>query len=196
MLAGGRYLQLDDSLRITENLQVEQSVRGVGNIVVIDQFNTRNQFYGGQIGFDGEYRKNRWFLGGSGKVALGNMRQSVSINGATIFNDGPAPGVESGGLLALAGTNIGEYKRDRFAVVPEAGVKIGYYFKPNLRGFVGYDVLYASSVVRPGDQIDLNVNPTFLPRNGPPIGAAVPQFQFRSTDFWAHGVSFGLELRY
>jgi len=81
-------------------------------------------------------------------------------------------------------------------LVPELGVKFGYNFTEHLRGYVGYDVLYASNVVRPGDQVDTFVNSSFIPPRGTPVGAPLPHFQFRTTDFWAQGVSFGLELRY
>jgi Putative beta barrel porin-7 (BBP7) len=205
LLAGFRYLNLQESLQIGENLTVTQTTpSGIGtqlatdptNFAVADSFSTRNNFYGGQLGLDGEWRHGRWFLGATGKVAVGDMQQSVSINGATVITGGPGAGTFPGGLLALKGTNIGTYNRDVFAVVPEVGVKLGFYFTERLRGFVGYDVIYASNVVRPGDQIDRNVNPTYQPNNGPPQGAPLPGFQFRTSDFWAQGLTAGIEWRY
>jgi hypothetical protein len=59
--------------------------------------------------------------------------------------------------------------------------------------------MYWSSVVRPGDQIDTTINRTQLPSVFAPgmlVGAPRPGFQFHPTDFWAQGVSFGLELQY
>jgi len=195
-LTGFRYLNIDENLQITENLTLQdRTERGVGNIIVQDNFHTRNSFYGGQLGVDAEYRWRRWFVSGTGKLALGDMHQLVNIDGFTAFRDGPNPGVERGGLLALP-SNIGSYNRDTFCVVPELGLRLGFNFTERFRGYVGYDVLYVSTVVRPGDQIDTNINPTFLPRNGPAVGAPMPAFQYHSTDFWAQGVSFGLEWRY
>jgi hypothetical protein len=49
--------------------------------------------------------------------------------------------------------------------------------------FAAYDFLYLSEVVRPGDQIDHNLVPSPLPI-------------FNRTDFWAQGVSFGLEVKF
>ena len=69
----------------------------------------------------------------------------------------------AGGLLALPGANIGRYTQSKFAVVPEAGVKIGYHLTPNLRLAVGYNFLYLSSVLRPGDQIDTGLDVTRIP---------------------------------
>jgi hypothetical protein len=196
-LWGFRHLTLTENVNITEDLRnISQPIAGSTSIGVSDRFFTRNEFYGGQVGIDGEYRWRGWFVGGNAKLAAGTMHQHVVIDGTTVFRDGLMPAIVRGGLLALPGTNIGTYNRDTFALVPELGVKLGYNFTEHLRGYVGYDVVYASSVVRPGDQIDTNVNSSFLPRGGSPAGAPLPRFIFRSTDFWAQGVNFGLEVRY
>ncbi len=85
----------------------------------------------------------------------------------------------------------------RFAVVPELGLNLGYQFTPVIRGFVGYNFIYWSDVVRPGQQIDLNVNRTFQPGSAiPRTGATVPGFPFTGTDFWAQGLTVGLEFRF
>jgi len=81
---------------------------------VQDSFLTRNEFYGGQFGLDGEWRLGRWFLGGTAKLAMGSMHQIVVIDG---FTSSSAAGTQRGGLLALP-TNIGHYSRDTFALVP------------------------------------------------------------------------------
>ncbi|MGG7379585.1 BBP7 family outer membrane beta-barrel protein, partial [Escherichia coli] len=60
-----------------------------------------------------------------------------------------------GGLLALP-SNIGNFQRNRFGVVPQVGLKVGYNLTDNLRVYVGYDFLWWCNVVRPGDQIDTN----------------------------------------
>jgi hypothetical protein len=52
--------------------------------------------------------------------------------------------------------------------------------------------------VRPGDQIDLDVNGNLLNRNGTPDPATIvpgdhPRFDFRQTDLWAQGLNLGAE---
>jgi hypothetical protein len=206
-LAGFRYLELDEKLGITESLLVPAGAatpRAVGpaGILVLDQFKTWNQFYGGQVGADTEFGYGRWFLGLNGKVALGTLHQVVDINGSTTFSQpGVNPSTVQGGLLAQP-TNIGRFSRDRLAVLPEFGLKLGYQFNDHLRVFVGYNLLYINNVVRPGDQIDRTINITQIPNvTSPPSGEPVrgtprPLFTFRSTDFWAQGVNCGLEFRY
>ena len=86
-------------------------------------------------------------------------------------------------------------------MVPEVGVNVGYNFTPWLRGFLGYNFLYWSNVVRPGEQIDREINVRQIPGPNFPTGGsnttvARPTVPFKSTDFWAHGVNLGLELKY
>jgi hypothetical protein len=50
-------------------------------------------------------------------------------------------------------------------------------------------------MVRPGDQVDLLVNPTQI-NSGTLVGAARPQFDFKESDFWLQGVNLGLEYRW
>ena len=52
-----------------------------------DRFDTINNFYGGQLGARAEYRMGAFFVAARGTVALGNMHESVEINGATTTDD-------------------------------------------------------------------------------------------------------------
>jgi hypothetical protein len=203
LIAGFRYLGLNEDLGITENLTTLATAPSPPfvpgeMITVADGFGTRNNFYGGQIGLRTEWRRGSWFVNVLGKVALGDTHQEVRINGTTDFTD---PGValvrQQGGMLALP-TNIGNYSRDQFSVVPEIGFNVGRQMTDHLRVFVGYTLLYWSNVVRPGDQIDFGVNTTQLPTPTGPgtlVGEARPAFAFRNTDLWAQGINFGVEIR-
>jgi hypothetical protein len=199
LLAGYRYLDLEESLQIRESLTALVPLTGTtagDRIMVTDRFGTRNQFNGGQVGVDGEWFFNRFSLGGFVKVALGNMHETVSINGNTIFT--PVGGVSAtlpGGLLAQ-GSNIGTFHENRFAVVPEVGFKVGYRITDWCRAYVGYNFLYLSDVMRPGDQIDPRVNINQLPRLSQVSTLPIPppSVPFRHSDFWAQGVNFGFQF--
>jgi hypothetical protein len=195
-LAGFRYLELDEGLTITENITgVPGGIFDGSSTSVMDSFHTRNDFYGGQIGIDAEWRVGKWSFEGIGKIAAGDMKEVVSINGSSSNTIGGVTTTNAFGVFALP-SNIGRYSQDNFCLLPELGAKIGYNLTPRLRGFVGYDILYASTVVRPGDQMSTTLNSSSV-LNGTPIsGAPLPTFQARPTDFWAQGVSFGLEWRY
>jgi hypothetical protein len=200
-LVGFRYLDLDESLGITETPTILPDVPFGGGtaFVVSDHFGTRDRFYGGQVGVRAEVWRDRLFASVAAKVALGSTQESVDIGGFTRITPpgGPAT-VLNGGLLALP-SNSGHFSRDRFSVVPEATLNVGYQLTSQLRASVGYTFLYWSNVARPGDQIDRPVNPTLLPtvgNPGPPVGPIRPAFTFKDTDFWAQGVNFGLEFRF
>jgi hypothetical protein len=193
LIAGVRSLGLDEDLRINERLTVLRAPGGM--FTVEDRFNVHNRFYGGQIGTITQYQLGQWSFDFITKLAIGNTRQTVDITGSTIIND-PRTGVSqfNGGLLAQ-NSNIGHYSRNQFGFVPEVNLNVGYQLTDHCRLYVGYNFLYWTNVVRPGNQIDLAVNTAQLP---PPQagGPARPAFAFHGSDFWAQGVNFGLEFRY
>lgn len=199
LICGYRMVGLEEKLSITENVLITADPRRgpdpakpYGTFSVVnDQFVTSNRFFGPQVGFDSLLRKGNWTLGIRSKVALGVTDQVVTISGSTTTNGQSAPG----GFLALQGTNIGRETHRAFGVVPEVGVTVGYDVKDWWRIFAGYNFLYWNSVVRPGDQINLRVNPNFLP-GGDRTGAAEPSPLFQRSEFWAHGVSLGMEFRW
>jgi hypothetical protein len=197
---GWRYLRLQEELYVREDLVLASDPAfGIPqtSFVVQDRFRTANDFYGGQLGLQLVVRSGPLSLELQGKAALGITHQSVTIEGSTLATvAGAAPALGAGGLLALP-TNIGFFTRDRFTFVPETTVNLGYQITSRVRGFVGYNFLYWSSVVRPGPQVDLGVNPNFLP---PPVtpasGPARPVFLGAGTDLWVQGVNAGLEFTY
>jgi len=202
-LAGVRYLNLDEAILMQENI-TRGNIDPFPNsfVRVRDQFRTENDFYGGQVGLVGFWRSGRWSVEGRGKLAAGVTHQTIRIAGDQLIvpNNGSAPTSVQGGLLALPGANIGTFTQNRFAVVPEIGVNVGYWLTDNIRIFGGYNFLYWSSVARPGDQIDRNLDrlriPNFSAGGAMPIGVARPTVPLATTDFWAQGVSTGIEFRW
>jgi hypothetical protein len=206
LFGGFRYLDLKEKLNITEtevagpNSLMFSDILPGSNVFVYDSFRTRNQFYGGQLGSQLELRRGRWFTDLRAAVALGDVHQTIDVSGTqTLVPPGGGPTqLTTGGLLALP-SNIGHFTSDRFAVVPELGINVGYQITENFRVFVGYTVLYWSHVVRPGDQIDTVLDIRQIPHTIgpiPPVAQSRPIMPFRQTDFWAQGVNFGLELRF
>jgi hypothetical protein len=188
LLAGFRYLDMSESLRVSEfSHGTNFSIRS------FDQFGTRNQFWGGQLGLRWGYEGRRLVANVSGKVGFGAMDEHVQINGNTNFSNGNGTASASGGVLALA-SNIGAYSRIRPAFVPEAVVNLGYKFAPWGTLTVGYNFLYSTEVVRPGGQMDNVVNTSNLPFAGGTSGR--PAFLFKGEDFWVQGINLGLRLQY
>ncbi len=71
-----------------------------------------------------------------------------------------------GGLLAEP-SNIGSFHKDQFSVVPQVDLTLSYHIDQHWRIFGGYDFLYWSSVVRPGQQIDRTLDETQIPNFEP-----------------------------
>lgn len=200
LLGGFRYLNFDEQLAFATN---SPTVIGPTDIFrTLDRFDTENHFWGGQLGGKVALSFGNWFIIGVGKVALGGVHEVVAIDGQLVTNDfnnlGP-PQTFPGGYLALP-TSLGLQSSNRFAVLPEVDVSVGYQLG-GARLFVGYSLLYLSDVARPGNQIDRVINPVQAPAvtgipNAPLVGPARPMPLFQHSDFWAQGINFGLELRY
>ena len=193
-IVGFRYLDLQESLGLSgfSNDQFDDLQQTFN-----DSFRTRNQFYGGQLGARFGFRSERIALDVTGCVALGSTHQVVDVQGSSVWGGtgfALPPGVYPGGVYTQP-SNIGRTTANNFTVTPQIGLKLGWNLTPWLTANVGYDFLYWSSVVRPGNQIDHNLNATQFPGAGV-NGALLPAPQFNRSDFLAHGVSFGLTFQY
>ncbi len=203
LLGGFRHVRLDEGLYITEvGLNAPTAPVDPGQAFRIDdRFDTMNRFYGGQVGLAGELRRGRLSLGVRSTLALGWTRQVLNINGGAVFvNPNGTVEREVGGLLALP-SNIGRFSQDRFAVIPEVGLTVGYQLTDALRVTGGWNFLYWSSVLRPGDQIDRGLDITMIPGDFAPPGTRPtalnrPAPLLREKDFWAQGFSLGAEFRW
>ncbi len=194
---GYRYLQLDERVQISEST-VSTDTANPGTLDLFDRFDTRNQFNGFDVGW--KYRRTRgfWTWDNSIRLAIGVTKQTVTINGQTTLNDPSNPPSQTltGGLLAQT-SNIGTYRQDEFAVVPEYNLNLGYQLTDHLRMTLGYTFIYWSNIVRPGDHISRDLNTDLLPPPVDPLtGALRPAFAFDTTDYWVQGISFGGEYRW
>ena len=125
-----------------------------------DSFQTRNNYYMGQVGLQGQWRHNRWSLQGSAKIGIGEVHETSVINGSsTLFLTATStPNTVPGGLLALS-SNIGRVRNDWFVYAPEASLQLGYRLFHMTDVVVGYTFTYLSRAIRPGTQFDPVVNP-------------------------------------
>ncbi|MGD0516815.1 MAG: BBP7 family outer membrane beta-barrel protein [Thermoguttaceae bacterium] len=182
-----------------EDLSIESS--SISRLYLVttqfsDQFSAANDFNGAELGFTTRSRYCRWTMELLAKLALGDTRSRVRIDGSSSVTNssGSKTTYQHDGLLALP-TNIGVYEQNAFSVIPELGATVGYNITCRLKATVGYTLLYWSRVVRPGDQIDTYLNSTQM--LGKTLsGVPFPQPNFVTTDFWAQGINVGLEYRF
>ena len=124
------------------------------------------------------------------KLALGNTHSLIDIEGQTTTISPEGRTVTLGGMLAQP-TNIGIHQTNQLSMIPELDATLAYDLTCRLRLTLGYSLIYWSDVARPGDQIDLNLTPPTAT-----IAAVKPQFQLKTTDYWAQGLNFGLDFRF
>jgi hypothetical protein len=209
-LVGFRYVDLEEHLTITEHFTVlpngTASFNGVrvpvgSQLSETDSFQTRNEFYGVNLGLRTQYELCCcMYLEFIGKVGLGTTHEIVSINGNTMFLTAPGgPRTLPGGLLALT-SNIGRFTDNHFTALPEATANFGVYLCPHIKLWAGYNILYWPDVARPGEQIDPRVNATIHPTDprfvGRPIGPAVPAVLLGKTDLVVQAINFGLGIEF
>jgi hypothetical protein len=198
IVAGYRYQQLEDHLGVNDTLTFSGSQGAFPNGSVVQQadtFDTRNVFQGGELGMSVSLHRQWWSIDALLKIAAGQTNSRVTISGTTITSiPGQTTTLASGGVLALS-SNIGIYDSERFSVVPELGLTLGMDLAPQVRATLGYDLLYWDAVARPGEQIDLNIDPRQFP---PPAitNGARPQFVLHTSDYWAQGINLGLDFRF
>ncbi|MEM7478629.1 MAG: BBP7 family outer membrane beta-barrel protein [Planctomycetota bacterium] len=190
---GYRFWELDESIVIREQLQKISTP--TGSFDITDHFATRNQFNGGELGFIWQGRRGWWSVDALMRLGIGNVHQTVNISGSTQTVTGGVTSNFNSGILALD-SNIGTYDRDQFTMIPELGLTVGYQLTKRLRATMGYSAIYWGNVVRPGQQIDLDVNPNLFRAQGTVTGPNRPVFNFVETDFLVHGLSFGAEFRW
>jgi hypothetical protein len=163
-----------------------------------DAFATRNEFYGGQVGVRVAWQGDYLGADVTGKLGIGATRQTIDVQGfSTQMGPGGPNGVFPGGFYTQP-SNIGRTTANQFSLIPAIEAKFFVQITQHLRIFVGYDFLYWNRVVRPGNQVDRNINLTqsVALGGGALNGQASPMPLLNRSDFWTQGVNVGLEIRY
>jgi hypothetical protein len=208
LLAGFRFLSADTQLQIGSSSVFNANIPATspffpfaGNSLgVLDSFATHNRFYGGQGGIRSKFwALERLCVEGVFKLALGVTSEDVNISGnqVRIFPNG-TNAIYNGGLLALP-SNIGHFHRDKFAQVPELGLKLLSPLTSRLTLSAGFTAIYWDRLVRASQQIDRGIDITQVP-NFPvlagtmPTGLGRPAVPFRQSELWLLGFTFGAEI--
>jgi len=190
---GYRYSKLSDRLRV---MHTSVDLQTGDTTFADDLFLSGNEFHGGEVGIEWQRRWGRWWLVGIGRLALGNNHQTARIEGRSVIDTGSGPQTFTGGVLAQS-SNIGLFSRDEFSIIPELGLNLGLQLTNNVRVSAGYTFYYFSNVLRAADLIDRDLNPGLIPPpSGPVTGPLRPAFAFNTTDFWAQGLTAGIDVRF
>jgi Putative beta barrel porin-7 (BBP7) len=194
LLAGFRYVDLLETLTINESSALLGTQFAANEV---DAFDCRSQFYGGQIGTRWVWTRGRLSVTSVSKVALGFTHEVIErLGSTTFFGFGAAPVTVLGGQLVLP-SNYGRDTRDRFAVSPASQLLLGYRVTKNATAFIGYEFLYISSVVRPGENVDRVLDPAGLPLpSGPGAVTTRPFRGLIGSDFYVNALSVGMSINF
>jgi hypothetical protein len=182
LLGGYRVMHLGDNLLSAFDVVPAGALSP--RLVGEDRITSRNQFHGAQVGFLTSCRYGCFSLELQSTVALGVTVSDFDDTRVRAFGGsggvpgglvgfGPVP-VPGGGTVQTVTARGGQV--DYFAVVPEVGTKLGWNPSDHVRLTFGYNFLYWSRVRRAQELFEPGSN--------------------NSTDFWAQGINWGLELRY
>jgi len=191
LIGGYTYYGIDDMLSIESSATEVTPATGT-NISFRDLFETTNDFHGGQIGFETVLTRGKWMFSSLTKVHLGNMAQTLNIQGTateTLATNPPTVTSLEGGLLAL--DSQGTYERDVFSFVPEANVKVGYRFRDHVLFTVGYSFIYWSNVATAGEHINPVFDGTTRVTAGP---FGQPPLVWQDTSLIVQGIDLGLVI--
>lgn len=194
LIGGFRYIRLRDEIAII------QSQTSVANPALAatgeSNYVTKNDFFGPQIGARFEIQHGRWSFEATGKFAPGEMRLQSEVSGnPLVAGNQVLLGSVPGPLLSFP-SNIGTQDRWALSFAQEFTLKMRFQLATNIQSSLGYNLLYLNRIACPGDQMPPLVNITQLPQFAPPTGKLEPSPLLVHTDYFAQGLTAGLEIRY
>ena len=179
LITGYQFTRVDEHIHIHNTSNSPQ----VQSLEVTDQFDTQNTFHGGLLGLIAQTEGPCWSLSLLAKVGMGTTAQTVAVDGSTTITD-VSGGVNTigNGLLAQP-SNIGTHTSNVFTVVPELNLRYTHHVTDSIDVAIGYTYIYWSQMARPGDQINLNIDPT---------GGTQPIHETVNSDYWMQSLDFGI----
>lgn len=95
----------------------------------------------------------------------------------------------------MQGTNQGVYETSEVSSITELGLMMRRHLPCGWSLNCGYNFLFWTDVLRAAEQIDTGINVSQIPP-GQLVGEPRPAFTAVTNDFWAQGLSLGLECSY
>ncbi|MCY2993850.1 MAG: BBP7 family outer membrane beta-barrel protein [Planctomycetota bacterium] len=203
LIAGYEFARIDNGLSINNSMtQISGGYPPGTQFTFQDVFEVHNHFDGAALGLLAEADAGPFTFSLLGKLGLGNMHETLSINGSSsITIPGQANSPPAAGGLLTQPSNIGNYTSDQFCLAPSAEIKAIYHLTHRLDFSLGYSFTYWNHLAMAADQIDVSAAGTPTTNasqllGGTPTAPANPAFNgIRDTTFWVQGMTFGLTLK-
>ncbi|MFO0806860.1 MAG: BBP7 family outer membrane beta-barrel protein [Gemmataceae bacterium] len=203
-LAAFKFVSLDESLGITDGAATlaggvsvlqGKAYSSPSVLSVSDTFQANNQFYGATLGLRSGLHWEGFTWTVTGKIGLGSMTSKLRTVGTSTVTGPNTPPITSAGGLYASGPNLGDFETTQFAAIPEIGTNINVQITSWLAVNLGYNYMCITDVVRPGDQITGQVNPSYVPTSpnfGTRLGPTGSTIPMTTTSFWTQGLQLGL----
>lgn len=183
VLYGYQYMHLDENLSLatTSTKTQDPFPAQIGNnLTTLDEFETNNNFHGGQLGFAGGYREGCWSFDWLGKVGFGQIKREAERRGRSVITtDTPPPAINDTGLL-VNDVNSGSYSSSTFGFAPEFDVSVGWHKYPRFDVTFGYNIIAMTDAVRLSGIMD------------PTNTLDTPQSSVNYGTFMMQGMHFGI----
>jgi hypothetical protein len=192
--AGFRMMHINEDLTLNDAIYETPNLPPNAVLNIQDQFATKNNFYGFQIGARTHYPYGKFDLGLSAETAFGINYQEIKISGETNVNNTTI--LQPIGLFSEP-SNIGTFKQNQFAILPELKIKISYQLSQYIQPFFTYNGIYINHVLRASKEVDRNINLSQNPLiggTGVLSGKAAPLRQLNNVSMWIQGVSIGMQF--
>lgn len=195
LLGGFTYHSIDDSITLAGTSTQFNNLGPIAIFNWADAFTAENTFFGGQVGVETQVQSGRFTLTSLAKVHLGNMRQRVTLAGASSLNN-LGVGVTNfanNGLLVQG--NNGSISRNNFTFTPELNTKLGVQLADGVNFNVGYSFILWTDMALAGNHIDNRIDSTVVGVVNNPAGNP-PVLAFNSDTFFLHGLDLGLTFTF
>jgi hypothetical protein len=204
--AAFKFVSLDESLDITDSASTlaggvsvlqGKAYASPSTLSVSDIFQANNQFYGATLGLRSGLHWEGFTWTVTSKIGLGSMTSRIRTIGTSTVSGPNTPPITSAGGLYASGPNLGEFETTQFSAIPEIGTNLNVQITSWLAVNLGYNYMCITDVVRPGDQINGRVNPSFVPTSpnfGTRLGPQGSTIPFSFSNFWAQGLQLGLTI--
>ena len=201
-LFGYRFLLLNESLNLLGRTQSAGALATFGGqnlpagvvVTTSDSFRTQTQFHGIELGGRLEGRRDMFTVTVWGKGAAGINVYTLRTEGNTTASGFDITKSLPGGVRALP-SNFGRDTNTDFSLVGETGIELGLQATKHVSIRVGYNLLFWTNVLRPGNVISPVVTLSQVPidpgYSATPVPNAQPVPTFRTSDFLAQGLTLG-----
>lgn len=190
---GYRSANLDESVTILDHSTSLTGATQGTSLSSTDSFRTENQFDGVRIGLSNNIPMFCGVvLAVDGSIGVGQTSRTTVIAGQTVTQNSLGQSTVEGGLLTQT-SNIGTFETDSFGTLHDLSLKLTKQISGNLSANIGYSIYGWSDVGRAAEQIDRRVNPSQIPPSTL-SGPAHPSFDDVTSEFIAHGITFGASL--